>query len=248
MSVTFAQLQVPSVLPGFGDLVGTPGMDDLEGSLETGEWIYGLEGSDTLEGESGNDVLLGGNGFDSVFPTLLSPDNDRLEGNSGNDRLFGENGDDLLDGGKGDDLLVGGRGNDWLIGGKGDDILCGTRATGFSGNQIDKLTGGKGDDTFVLGAAGLGYSYYVGGGSYTPGLPLSPTTTGYALITDFKASQDTIQLSNSLVYTLGYANVTGTAKTDTMILSAGGDVIGIIQDQKVTAFTSNVNGNGFTFV
>jgi Ca2+-binding RTX toxin-like protein len=249
MSVTVAQLQVPSILPGFGDLVGTAFADDLEGSLSIGEWIYGYAGNDSLEGDKGNDVLMGGDGFDGIVPTPLFPDNDRLEGNKGNDRLYGEQGDDLLDGGKGDDLLVGGKGNDWLIGGSGNDILCGTGATDLfsSFNQIDKLTGGKGSDTFVLGVAG--FSYYLGGGNYTPGLPLPPATKGYAIITDFKASKDTIQLNNGLIYTLGYTNMTGTAKTDTLILRSGtNDVIGVIQDQKVTAFTSNVNGNGFAFV
>jgi Ca2+-binding RTX toxin-like protein len=247
MSITVAQLQLPFIAPALGDLVGTPNQDDLEQNSSSDRNIYGLAGSDTLEGNSGNDVLFGGNGFEGIIPTPLSLDNDRLEGNSGDDSLFGENGDDLMDGGRGNDLLVGGRGNDTLIGGRGDDILCGARAVGFSGNQLDKLTGGKGADTFVLGVAGIAGQYYKFGGNFTPGLPLPATTTGYAIITDFKASQDTIQLSNSGSYSLGYANVTGTTSTDTLILGAGNDVIGVIQDKKVTAFTSNVNGNGFAF-
>jgi Ca2+-binding RTX toxin-like protein len=247
MSITAAQLQLPFIAPALGDLLGTPNQDDLDQTLSSGQHVYGFAGSDTLEGNSGDDLIFGGDGFGGIFPTPLSLDNDRLEGNSGNDTLFGENGDDLLDGGKGNDVLVGGRGNDWLIGGRGDDILCGARAVGFSGNQLDKLTGGKGSDTFVLGVAGIAGQYYNGGGSFTPGLPLPAATTGYAVITDFKASQDTIQLSNSGSYTLSYANVTGTTSIDTLILGAGNDVIGVIQDKKVTAFTTNVNGNGFAF-
>jgi Ca2+-binding RTX toxin-like protein len=246
MSVTFTQLQLPMSAPLPGDLVGTAFADDLEGSLASGERIYGYGGSDTLEGDSGNDIMVGGDGFDGIVPTPLFPDNDRLEGNKGNDSLYGEQGDDLLDGGKGDDLLVGGKGNDWLIGGGGNDILCGTEALGLftSFNQVDKLTGGKGSDTFVLGAAGVGFSYYLGGGNYTPGLPLPATTTGYAIITDFKASKDTIQLNSSTTYTLGYTNMAGTSKIDTLILRSGtNDVIGVIQDQKVTSFAS-----GFDFV
>lgn len=244
--VTSFDLALPAGIPL--DLVGSNSPDDLESTSASGQGFYGYGGSDVLEGGSGNDVMFGGDGANTYFPPIapeFSPDNDRLEGNKGNDSLYGERGNDLLDGGKGDDLLVGGWGDDRLIGGKGNDILCGTIATGaWSGWEIDKLEGGKGNDTFVLGVAGN--SFYTGGAVYTPGSPLA-AGAGYAVISDFKASQDTIQLDNSISYTLGYTNVTGGARVDTLILGPGNDVVGVIQDKKVTAFTSNVNGNGFAF-
>lgn len=84
----------------------------------------------------------------------------------------------------GNDKLEGGRGNDTLYGGGGADILDGSDAIAKGAFEIDILGGGLGRDRFVLGSTEQ--SYYVSDGD-----------NDYALIKDFDASSDVLQLHGS---------------------------------------------------
>ena len=87
----------------------------------------------------------------------------------------GSAGNDFLYGGVGSDTLEGGAGNDWLA---GSDAI----AAGYF--EKDLLGGGLGSDTFVVGSSSQ--AYYLGNGD-----------KDYALITDFNAAEDTVQLYGS---------------------------------------------------
>jgi len=87
-----------------------------------------------------------------------------VEGTAGHDWLPGLGGNDTILGFEGDDRLEGGDGDDTMDGGKGADILV-----GGAGN--DSLTGGQGPDLYEFNAG-----------------------FGMDTVTDFKVSQDQIQL------------------------------------------------------
>lgn len=146
-------------------------------------------------------------------------------GTDGRDRLTGNTGNDTLRGGRGNDLLSGLGGNDVLVGGRGNDTLNGY---GGSGPEYDTLSGGAGADKFVLGGS-WGVSYL---------------GNGYATITDWNSSVDTIQVwGNETQYILDASqNWGGTAAADTAIYF-GDDLIGVVLD------TTDVNiANHFSFV
>ncbi|WP_244445272.1 hypothetical protein [Microvirga sp. BSC39] len=94
--------------------------------------------------------------------------NDSLTGTAGIDSINGGAGNDKLYGYAGNDTLLGGAGKDTLYAGDGNDVLNG-------GAGKDKLYGGLGQDTFVFDTA-------VKKGQFDQ-------------IYDFKASDDTIQIS-----------------------------------------------------
>ncbi|MBE9003777.1 hypothetical protein IQ259_01710 [Fortiea sp. LEGE XX443] len=147
--------------------------------------LVGTTGNDTLAGGAASDTIRGNSG------------NDYITGGDGNDFLFGDSGSDRLNGGRGNDSVFGGTGSDRLFGDEGNDLLTGADAgVGRGFGEIDRLTGGVGSDRFVLGTtAGV---FYSDGNTSTSGLG------DYALITDFNALQDTIQLSGSRSsYSLG---------------------------------------------
>ncbi|MGQ4646274.1 calcium-binding protein [Lyngbya aestuarii] len=184
--------------------------------------LQGSDDNDSLVGGSSNDSLSGGGGDDSLVGgrgnDFLSGGrgNDSLSGDSGNDSLTGDNGNDFLSGGNSNDSLVGGNDNDYLFGGNGydsldggsgDDFLDGAYSSNssypydqFVSPQIDTLTGGEGQDTFALG---LATDYRNNTASSFPGNLNSQAyydsfgNSDYALITDFNADQDTIQLVGS---------------------------------------------------
>ena len=83
-----------------------------------------------------------------------------------------------------DDILYGGDGNDTLFGNAGDDLLNGTDSDAAGFFELDVLTGGIGSDQFILGDADQAY-YSTGGDS------------DYAIITDFTAGIDRVQLYGS---------------------------------------------------
>ncbi|MEM6449504.1 MAG: NF038122 family metalloprotease [Cyanobacteria bacterium P01_D01_bin.105] len=87
-------------------------------------------------------------------------------------------------GAEGNDFLYGGIGSDTLEGGGGNDVLEGSDAIAAGYLEQDLLSGGLGSDTFILG--NTDQAYYLGGG-----------TQDYALITDFDASEDIVQLHGS---------------------------------------------------
>ena len=102
-------------------------------------------------------------------------------------------------------VLWGTSGNDVITGGSGNDRLSGVLSTGSSKtalgqNQVDVLTGGKGQDVFVLGdSRGVFYDDYNNASS---------GTNDYALITDFNAIEDKLELrSNSYIVTVSQGNL-----------------------------------------
>jgi hypothetical protein len=118
-----------------------------------------------------------------------------------------------------------------LEGGNGSDYLDGYGL----GTEFDTLTGGAGTDTFILGSFWWG-AYYV------------EDAAGYATITDWEASIDSIELSGSSSdYRLEFGtNWVGTSAYDTGIYYLGDtgpeELIGVVQD------TTNVDLSQFTFV
>ncbi|MEM6452889.1 MAG: LamG-like jellyroll fold domain-containing protein, partial [Cyanobacteria bacterium P01_D01_bin.105] len=84
----------------------------------------------------------------------------------------------------GNDVMVGGIGNDVLYGELGDDILDGSNGQARGAFERDVLAGGDGADRFILGNAND--AYYTANGNFD-----------YALIKDFNAAEDTIQLNGS---------------------------------------------------
>nr|MDJ0661893.1 calcium-binding protein [Crocosphaera sp.] len=172
-------------------------------------------GNDSIEGDNGNDVIFGGlgddtisggTGDDTIFGDIYNlyyeedyeedyNGNDSIEGDSGNDYLLGRLGDDTISGGTGDDTIFGETGNDIISGGTGDDtifgetgndIISGTTSDSEEIDEIDELTGGLGSDRFILGDEIGVY--------YDDGDPMSLGESDFALITDFNADQDFIQL------------------------------------------------------
>jgi Ca2+-binding RTX toxin-like protein len=137
-----------------------------------------------------------------------------------------------LDGGDGDDSLLSGAGNDLISGGDDADFLSGASpltggvGAGGVGNEIDTLTGGAGADTFALADASNAYYFGFDSGAQN-----------YALITDFDATTDRLQLKTGVNYAIGsalygalggansylYQDVNGNAAAD-----AGEDLIAAI--------------------
>jgi Ca2+-binding RTX toxin-like protein len=228
-------------------LDGGSGEDYLNGGYHD-DSLYGGEDNDTLDGWNGDDDLYGGTGNDTLLGDL---GDDTLYGNDGDDYLYEEvdfteydytdvGGNDHLSGGNGNDTLVSEDGDDTLYGGSGNDILEGGNGSdhlnGYGwGTEIDTLTGGAGTDTFVLGDYWWG-AYYV------------EDAAGYATITDWEASIDSIELyGSSSDYRLEFeTNWVGTADYDTGIYYLGGtgseELIGVVQD------TTNLDISQFTFV
>lgn len=186
---------------------------------------FGTSGNEYWELGSGYTLAYAFAGNDTVYGTRS---NDTLYGNTGNDYLSGNYGNDVLYGGYGYDTLVGLDGNDSLDGGYGRDRLDGH---GYSDVvQYDTLTGGAGSDTFVLGNSYREFFYYTG--------------DGHAIITDWNASSDYIEvIGSSDRYSLRFENLTGSSALDTAIyLGSGDDLIAVVQD------STNVDFSRFVFV
>jgi Ca2+-binding RTX toxin-like protein len=124
------------------------------------------------------------------FVNVLGTENaDTIVGDAKNNTLQGNAGDDTLNGAAGNDTLLGGLGNDSLLGGAGNDLLQGTDGRTAGAGQKDYLFGGTGADTFVLADAEGGF--YGRQGEYD-----------YAVIRDFTAHEDKVQLSDDVEYRL----------------------------------------------
>jgi Ca2+-binding RTX toxin-like protein len=144
--------------------------------------LYGEDGNDLIQGDGGNDLVDGGKGKDILW------------GDDGNDTVLGMNGSDAISGGDGNDSLEGGKGNDALWGDEGADTLIGVDAKSASPGkgERDTLTGGRsyywgdGKDTFILGDGKKVY--------YDDGKNNNPGKGDYALIRNFNADEDIIQL------------------------------------------------------
>jgi Ca2+-binding RTX toxin-like protein len=149
--------------------------------------LLGTADNDTQAGGAANDTIRGNAGIDYIT------------GGDGDDSVFGNDGNDLLYGGRGNDSAFGGTGSDRLFGDEGGDILTGTDTAARGVTEVDLLTGGVGSDQFVLGIT-VGVFYSDSSNTTTSGL------SDYALIVDFNATEDTLQLSGSnLSYSLGAA-------------------------------------------
>jgi Ca2+-binding RTX toxin-like protein len=174
-------------------------------------------------------------GLDHLTLTGNAPINST--GNNLPNIIKGNNANNILSGQAGNDTLIGGGGNDSLSGGDGNDELNGFGTVASTASQFDTLNGGAGNDVFVLGGA-WGVSYI------EPG-------DGYAVITDWTATQDRIKVKNvpGGTYSLEFKSLggIGSALFDTEIYFTDSrgfkDRIGIVQD--------NVNVNiarDFVFV
>lgn len=212
---------------GNDNLSGDAGNDSLSGDLGN-DTLNGGTGNDTLSALDGNDVLSGMDGDDTLSG---GNGNDTVLGGNGNDSLEGGLGIDLINGTAGNDTLSGSAGTDTIVGGAGNDQLMGTLG-GL--NEKDILTGGINNDIFVLGTDST--IYYNG-----------DSDNGYGIITDL-AVGDTIQLNGlSSDYTLTTdTNLVGSADFDTAIVTIGGDVIGVIQDN--TSLITSTSSSFFVYV
>ena len=172
--------------------------------------LLGTANNDTQAGGAANDAIRGNGGIDYIT------------GGDGDDSVFGDDDNDLLYGGRGNDSAFGGAGSDRLFGDEGDDILTGTDTAARGVAEVDLLTGGAGSDQFVLGiSVGI---FYSDSNTSTSGLG------DYALIADFNATEDTLQLSGSnSSYSLGAAP-TGLATGTALFLNeTSPELIAIIQ-------------------
>lgn len=139
-----------------------------------------------------------------------------------------------------DDVLTGTSQNDILWGGLGQDTLNGAGSDDAGLGEIDYLCGGGGADTFILGDAAQ--TFYNDGKA---GLGL----TDYAVVLDFNAQQDTIQLFGSAAdYVLAALPselaATGTGIYYTAGSSAAGarELVGVVLGSNVSDFST-----GFSF-
>ena len=221
-------------------LLGNSGVDRIAG--ENGnDRIHGGLGDDILQGNAGNDLIIGNSGEDELAG---NDGNDRLNGGSEDDILTGGNGNDRLNGGSEDDTLTGGSGNDRLNGNQDNDLLIGIDSTDSDlglGEQ-DTLTGGANKDTFVL--ANENGLFYDDGDATTSGVD------DFALITDFKPSQDTIQLQGSAdLYSLDFfTSGAGTINARLIFdpgVTAVGEVIAVLQNVDPSL---SVDDSAFSFV
>ncbi|MBW4491088.1 MAG: hypothetical protein KME12_25295 [Trichocoleus desertorum ATA4-8-CV12] len=209
---------------GGNDVVfGGSGFDRISGQ-EGADLLFGDDGDDVLTGAEGDDIAYGGEGDDAVL------------GFANNDQVFGDSGNDIVSGGSGNDLVFGGFGNDTLI---GFDIFS-PQALVLLG-EVDTLTGNQGRDTFVLAGTLPGSAQSV---FYT-----ASGNDDYALLADFKVSEDKIQLIGSASdYTLG-TSPTGSLAGTGIFLNNGStsELIGFVAGVS-TEQLSLTNTNQFTFV
>jgi Ca2+-binding RTX toxin-like protein len=177
-------------------------------------------GRDYLEGGDGDDILRGGAGDDNLFQnypagvggTILRTGG--LYGGAGNDQLFGEAGDDNLFGEAGNDVLV------------GVDENSANPGLG----EKDTLSGGAGGDRFILGTSN--WIAYDDRNTNIIG------NFDYAIITDFSASEDKVQLQGSAS---NYRLVVSGADTNLYLDKAGSEpdeLIAIFQNTAGLNLTS----------
>ncbi|MGF1480759.1 MAG: peroxidase family protein [Cyanophyceae cyanobacterium] len=226
---------------GSDSLAGLDGDDRLFGKGDD-DFLRGGNGDDTLKGGWGNDTQLGDDGNDQLKGNsghdtqLGGAGNDTLKGGWGHDTQLGGDGNDQLRGNSGHDTQLGGAGNDTLKGGWGHDTLTGAGALGVG--EIDELIGNSGNDTFVLGDADS--VFYAGQGIFD-----------YALLSDFRANRDTIQLHGLKEnYVLGAAEA-GLPKGTGLYLDVdGSQSLTLGTDELIAVSTRTISNfeSGFVFV
>ncbi len=166
-------------------------------------------GSISTDKTTNSDVLRGGKG------------NDTLYGGDGNDIIYGEDefDDGFSDPNSSSDTMYGGIGSDMLYGNSGNDRLDGSDAIAKGAFEKDILVGGRGADRFILGDSAK--SYYLGGGN-----------KDYALIKDFDAATDVLQLHG------GLRNYQQQQQGSNLVLSQGQEVIAILENTASLNFSS----------
>lgn len=200
----FRGTEAPEFIYGgpFDDTIDGAGGNDTILGREGRDLLIGGNGSDKLFGNQGDDRLYGGDGDDTIYG---GKDNDFINGERGHDFLRGDLGNDTVRGGDGDDTIYGGKGNDWLLGDRGDDYLSGDLGDDTldgigrdrdSVGEIDTLIGGEGSNLFVLGTTHT--IYY---DDRSPGAGYGD----YALIEDFNATSDRLQLKGGVNYLLNFS-------------------------------------------
>jgi Ca2+-binding RTX toxin-like protein len=160
----------------------------------------------SAEKTTNGDVIRGGQGNDTIY------------GGEGNDIIYGE---DEFDDGFSDpnnsiDALYGGIGSDVLYGNSGNDRLDGSDAIAKGTLEKDILVGGRGADRFILGD-----SANLGGGD-----------KDYALIKDFDAATDVLQLYG------GLRTYQQQQQGSNLVLSQGQEVIAILENTASLNFSS----------
>ncbi|MEG4345000.1 choice-of-anchor D domain-containing protein, partial [Microcoleus sp. A003_D6] len=140
--------------------------------------------------------------FPQAVTVIGSPFNDNFTGTSGADTLSGGDGNDTITGGNGNNLIDGDAGNDVITGGSGNDTITG-------GTENNTLTGGTGSDIFSF-------------------VPVSGSTLGVNIISDFTTGQDKLQLDAALGFTSA-AQVLAALQTTpaglVLNLSGGGQIL-----------------------
>jgi Ca2+-binding RTX toxin-like protein len=169
------------------------GEDIIDGGEGTDQLVIDYAAAKSGISYAANSVPEEGSGqiieaFNSANVSFSNIEVFNLAGSQFDDELFGGNLNDTLRGAKGDDFIEGGSRNDILAGGDDDDTLMGVGEDNGV-NSIDTLSGGSGADTFVLGNEDVGF--YNDENNSTAGVK------DYALIRDFDASQDFLQLQGS---------------------------------------------------
>ena len=186
--------------------------------------IFAGTGDDTVYGDGGRDTLGGGVGGDRLDG---GPGDDTIYGGAGNDSVDAGDDNDLSFSGAGDDMLSGGNGDDTLFGGAGDDTVTGGEGSDaiWAGAGNDDLSGGEGADTFVFGA-----------------------TSGNDTVSDFNATEDTIDLTFAPGDFASLADVQAAASNTTqdgqigvLIDLGNGDSVFILGISTTNLTTSNVS-------
>ncbi|WP_287630505.1 MULTISPECIES: bluetail domain-containing putative surface protein, partial [unclassified Microcystis] len=141
--------------------------------------------------------------------------------------------DDTLQGANLDDILIGGGGKDTLTGGAGNDSITGvnSQSTTPGKGEIDNITGGTGRDTFILGDVN-----WIG---YDDGNTTSAGNNDYALITDFKPTDDIIQIRGS---SSDYLLTVSGSNTNLYINKPGSEpdeLIAVINNQTALSLTAS---------
>lgn len=209
-------LQSNGTLLNLNTVVNAGFIGQNDASTKNNKGIFALN----LSGTTNNDTQAGGAANDTIRGNA---GNDYITGGDANDSLFGDSGNDLLYGGRGNDSVFGGTGSDRLFGDDGIDVLTGANAAAGRGvGEFDRLIGGTGSDRFVLGTT-VGV-FYSDGNTSTSGLG------DYALIADFNALEDTIQLSSfNASYSLGAVPTGFTTGTALFVNESSLELIAIIQ-------------------
>ncbi|GCL41923.1 beta strand repeat-containing protein [Dolichospermum planctonicum] len=222
-------------------LIGGDGNDTFTGGTGN-DTIQGGNGNDTITGGTGADSLVGGRGDDiyiinELGDIITEGSNQGLDtvrasityslasiANVENLTLTGTANINAT-GNAINNILTGNSGNNTLNGAAGNDRLIGVDETSATPGkaEVDTLIGGAGRDRFVLGNGSKVF--------YDDGDTTNAGTADYALIQDFSASQDFIELSGEKSdYTLNTTYSPGnTAIYRNKPTGEPAELIGIIQ-------------------